>query len=89
MIYFMRVFENRLLRRIFGAKRDDVTRERRKLHEGELHDLCSSPNIVRVIKLRRMRCAGHVALMRERRRVYRVLVEKPEGKRPLGIPRHR
>jgi hypothetical protein len=84
-----RVFENRVLRRIFGPKRDDVNREGRKLHKGELNDLCSSPNIVRVIKLRRMRCVGNVALMRERRRIYRVLVEKPEGKRPLGRPRRR
>jgi len=85
----LRVFENRVLRRIFGPKRDDVTRKGRKLHKGELNDLYCSHNIVRVIKLRRMRWAGHVALMRERRRVYRALVEKSEGKRPLGRPRPR
>jgi len=77
------------LRRIFGHKRDEVTGEWRKLHNEELHDLYCSPNIVRVIKLRRMRWAGRVARMGERRGVYRVLVGKPEGKRPLGRPRHR
>ena len=85
----LRVFENRVLRRIFGPKRDEVTREWRKLHNEELNDLYSSPNIVRVIKLRRMRWAGHVAHMGERRRVYRILVGKREGKRPLGRPRCR
>jgi len=83
------VFENRVLRGIFGAKRDEVTGEWRKLHSEELNDLHCSPNIVRVIKSRRMRWEGHVARMGERRGVYRVLVGKPEGKRPLGRPRHR
>ena len=84
----LRVFENRVLR-IFGPKRDEVTREWRKLHNEELNDLYSSPNIVRVIRSRRMRREGHVACMREMRGVYRVLVGKPEGKRPLGRHRHR
>jgi len=83
------VFENRVLRGISGAKRDEVTGEWRKLHSEELNDLHCSPNIVRVIKSRRMRWEGHVARMGERRGVYRVLVGKPEGKRPLGRPRHR
>jgi len=78
-----------VLRRIFGPKRDDLTREWRKLHNEELNDLYSSPNIVRVIKSRRMRWAGHVARMEERTGVYRVLVGKPEGRRPLGRPRRR
>jgi len=77
------------LRRIFGPKRDEVTREWRKLHNEELNDLYSSPNIVRAIKSRRMRWEGHVARMGERRGVYRFLVGKPEGKRPLGRPRCR
>jgi hypothetical protein len=72
-----------------GPKRDDVIREWRKLHNMELNDLYSSPNIVRAIKSRRMRWAGHVAWMGEERGVYRVLVGKPEGKNPLGIPRRR
>ena len=71
------MFENRVLRRIFGPKRDEVTREWRKLHNEELNDLYSTPNIVWVIKSRRMRWAGHVARIRERRGVYRVLVGKP------------
>jgi len=83
------VFENRVLRRIFEPKRDEVKGEWRKLHNDELNDLYSSPNIVRVVKSRRMRWAGHVARMGERRDVYRVLVGKPEGKRPLGRTRHR
>jgi hypothetical protein len=85
----LRVFENRVLRRIFGPKRDEVTAEWRKLHNGELNDLYSLPNIVQVIKSRRMRWAGHVARMGEGRVVYRVLVGKPEGRRPLGRPRRR
>ena len=85
----LRVFENRVLRRIFGPKRDELTREWRKLHNEELNDLYSSPNIVRVIKSRKMRWVVHVAPMGKRRDVYRVLVGKPEGKRPLGRTRRR
>ena len=85
----LRVFENRVLRRIFGPKRDEVTGEWRKLHNAELNNLYSSSNIVRVIKSRRMRWAGHVARMGDGRVVYRVLVGKPEGRRPLGRPRRR
>ena len=85
----LRVFENRVLRRIFGAKRDEVKREWRKLNNDEINDLYSSPNIVRVTKSRIVRWAVHVALMGERRGVYRVLVGKPERKRPLWRPRHR
>ena len=80
----LRVSENRVLRRVFGPKRDGVTGEWRKLHNEELNDLYCSPNIVRGIKSRRLRWAGQVARMGERRGVYRVLVGKPEGKRPLG-----
>jgi hypothetical protein len=83
------VFENRVLRLTYGLKRDEVVREWRKLHSEELHDLYLSPNILRVIKSRRMRRTGHVARLGEERRVYRVLVGKSEGKRPLGRPRHR
>ena len=79
--------ENRVLRRVFGPKRDEVTGEWRKLHNEELMDLYSLPNIVRVVKLR-MRWDGHVARMGEGIGVHRVLVGKPEGKRPLGRPRH-
>ena len=85
----LRVFEKRVLRRVFGPKRDEVTGEWRKLHNEELSDLYSSPNIVRVVKSRRMRWAGHVARTGEGRGVHRVLVEKLEGKRPLRRPRHR
>jgi len=85
----LRVFENRVLRGIFGSKRDEATGEWRKLHNEELNDLYCSPNIVRGIKWRIMRWAGHVACVRERRGVYRVLVGKPEEKRPLGRPRRR
>ena len=85
----LRVFENMVLRRMFGPRRDEVKGEWRRLHNEELNDLHSSPNIVRVIKSRRMRWVGHVARMGEERGVYRVLVGKPEGKRPLGIPRRR
>jgi hypothetical protein len=81
----LRVFENRVLR-IFGPKREEDG-SCRKLHNDELHSLYSSPNIVRVIKSRRMRWAGHVARMGEERGVYRVLVGRPEGKRPLVRPR--
>ena len=81
------VFENRVLRRIFWPNREEVTGEWRKLHNEELNDLYYSPNIVRVVKSRRMRWAGHVARMEERRGIYRVLVGKPEGKRPRGRPR--
>jgi hypothetical protein len=84
----LRVFENRVLRRIFGPKREEDG-SWRKLHNDELHNLYSSPNIVRVMKSRRMRWAGYVALMGEGRVVYRVLVWRPEGKRPLGRPRRR
>jgi len=85
----LRVFESKVLRRIFGPRRDEVTGEWRRLHNEELNDLYSSPNIVRVIKSRRIRWAGHVARMGEERGVYRVLVGKPEGKRPLERPRRR
>ena len=85
----LRVFENKVLRKIFGPKRDEVAGERGKVHNEELNDLHCSPNIVRVRKSRRIRWAGHVARMGERRDIYRVLVEKPEGKRPLGRPRRR
>ena len=78
-----------MFRRIFGPRRDEVTGEWRRLHNEELNDLYCSPNIVRVIKSRRMRWTGHVACMGEERGVYRVLVGKPEGKRPLGRPRRR
>jgi hypothetical protein len=85
----LRVFESRVLRRIFGPKRDEVTGEWRRLHNEELNDLYSSPNIVRVVKSRRMRWAGHVARMGEGRGAYRILVGRPEGRRPLGRPRCR
>jgi len=85
----LRVFENRVLRRVFWHKRDEVTGEWRKLHNEEHSDLYSLPNIVRVVKSRIMRWAGHVARIREGRGVHRVLVGKPEGKRQLGRPRRR
>ena len=83
------MFQNRVLRRVFGPKRDEVTGEWRKMHNEELNDLYSLPNIVWVVKSRRMRRAWHVARMGEDRGVHGVLVGKPEGKRPLGRPRHR
>jgi transcription termination factor 2 len=80
---YRKVFENRVLRRIFGPKRDEVTGSWRKLHKEEL------PSIIRMIKSRRMRWAGHIARMGQKRNAYRILVGKPEGKRPLGRPRRR
>jgi hypothetical protein len=85
----LRVFENRVLRKIFGTKRDGVTGELGKLHNEELYNLYTSPSIIRIIKSRRMRWTGHVERMGEKRNVYRLLVGKPEGKRLLGRPRHR
>jgi hypothetical protein len=85
----LRVFENRVLRRIFGRKRDEVTGGWRKLHNEELHDLYYSPCIVRVIKVMRMRWAGNVARMGEVRGAYNILVGRSEGRRPLGRPRRR
>jgi hypothetical protein len=83
------VFENRVLRSIFGPERDEVTGEWRKLHNEELHDMYSLPSIIRIIKTRRMGCVGHVARIGEKRNAYRLLVAKPEGRRPLGRPRCR
>jgi hypothetical protein len=83
------IYKNRVLRRIFGQKRDEVTGEWRKLHNAELRDLNSSPSIMRIIKSRRMRWSGHVARMGRKRNAYRLLVGKPEGKRQLGRPRRR
>jgi hypothetical protein len=83
----VRVFENRVLRRIFGPKRDEVTREWRKLHNEELHDLYPLPSLFRIIKSKRMRWA--CSMNGEKRNVYRLLVRKPMGKRPLGRLRHR
>jgi hypothetical protein len=83
------VFENRVLRRTFGHKRDKVTRGWRKLYKEELHNLYSSPIIFSIMKSRRMRLAGHVARMGKKRNAYRLLAGKPEGKRPLGRPRRR
>jgi hypothetical protein len=85
----LRVFENRVLRRIFGPTRDGVTGGWRKLHNEGIHNLYSSPSIIRIIKSRRMRWAGHVARMGEKRNAYRLLVGNPEEKRPLGRPRRR
>jgi hypothetical protein len=87
--YRLREFKSRVLRRIFGSKRDEVTGEWRRLHNEELNDVYSSPNINRVIKSRRMRWVGHVACMGEGRGAYRIFVGRPEGRRPLGRPRHR
>jgi hypothetical protein len=83
------VFENSVLRRIFGPKRDEVTGDWRKLHNEELHNLYSSPDIIRQVKSRRLRWAGYVTRMGEDRKVYKVLVGKPEGRRPLGRPSSR
>jgi hypothetical protein len=83
------VFENRVLRRIFGPKRDGVTGGWRKLHNEELHNLYFSPSIIRIIRIRIMRWAGYVARIGEKMNVYRLLVGKPEGKRQLGRPRRR
>jgi hypothetical protein len=85
----LRVFENSVLRRVFGPKRNEVTGKWRRLHKEELNDLYSSPNIVRVIKSRRMRWVGHVSRMGEGRGAYRILVGRPEGRRPLERPRRR
>ena len=85
----LRVFENMVLRRILGPRRDELTEEWKRLHNEELNDLYSAPNYMRVIKSRRMRWAGHVARMGEERVVYRVLLGKPEARRPLGRPRRR
>jgi hypothetical protein len=85
----LRVFENRVLRRIFGPKRDEATGGWRKLHNEELHGLYSSPSIVRVVKARRMRWAGYVARMGEVRGAYNIFVGRPEGRIPLGRPRRR
>jgi hypothetical protein len=85
----LRVFENRVLRRIFVPKRDEVTGGWRKLHNEKLHGLYSSPSIVRVIKARRVRWVGHVARIGELRGAYNILVGRPEGRRPLGRPRRR
>jgi hypothetical protein len=85
----LRVFENSVLRRVFGPKRDEVTGKWRNLRNEELNDLYSLPNIAWVVKLRKMRWAGHVARMGEKRGVHRGLVGKPEGKSPLGRPRRR
>ena len=85
----LRVFENKVLRKIFGAKKDDITGEWRKLHNAQLHVLYSSPNIIRDLKSILLRWAGHVARMEQSRNAYRVLVGKPEGERPLGRPRRR
>jgi hypothetical protein len=87
--YRLRIFENRVLGRIFGPERDEVTGDSRKLHNEGLHNLYSPPNIIRIIKPRRMRWAGHVVRMGEKRNAYRILVGKPEGNRPLGRSRRR
>jgi hypothetical protein len=85
----LRVYENKVLRRIFGLTRDEVTGEWRRLHNKELYAMYSSANIIRVIKSRRLRWAGHVARMGEKRGAYRILMGKPEGRKPLQRPRHR
>ena len=83
------MFEHKVLRKIFGAKRGEITGEWRRLHNAELHALYTSPNIIRNLKSRRLRWARHVAHMEHFRNAYRVLMGKPEGKKPLGRPRHR
>jgi hypothetical protein len=83
------VFENRVLRKILGPKSDEVTEKWRRLHNEELYALYSSPNVIRIIKSRRLRWAGYIARMGDRRGAYRVLVGKPERRRPLGRPRRR
>jgi hypothetical protein len=83
------VFQNRVLRRIFGPKRNEERGDGRKLRNEELHNLYSSPSIIRMIKSRRMRLAGHLLRMGETRKAYRILVGRPEGKGPLGRPRYR
>ena len=85
----LRMFENKVLRKIFGTKKDEIAGEWRKLHNAELHACYSSPNITGSLKSRRLRWAGHVARMEQSRNAYRVLVGKPEGKRPLRRPRGR
>jgi hypothetical protein len=85
----LRLLENRVLKRIFGPKKEEVIGEWRRLHNEELNDLYSSPNIIWVTKSRRMRWAGHVARMGEGRGAYRILMGRPEGRRQLGRPRHR
>ena len=85
----LRVFENKVLRKIFGAKRDEITGEWRKLHNAELHALYTSPNIIRNLKLSRLIWAGYVARMEQFRNAHRDLVGKPESKRLLGQPRRR
>jgi hypothetical protein len=83
------VVENRVLRKIFGPKRDEIRGELRRLHNEELNDLCCPPNIIQMIKSRRMGWNGHVARMGERRGMYRGLVGKLDGERPLGRPGRR
>ena len=83
------MFGNKVLRKIYGPKRDEMTGEWRRLHNEELHGLYDSPDVVRIMKSRRLRWAGHVARMGEKRRLYSIVVGKPEGKRPLGRPRRR
>ena len=87
--HILRVFENKVLRKIFGAKRDEFAKEWRKLHNSELHAFYSSPDIIRNLKSRRLRWAGHVARMEQSRNAYRVLVGKPLEKIPLGRLRRR
>jgi hypothetical protein len=85
----LRVFENRVLRRIFGPRRDEVTGDWRKLHNEKLHNLYSSPNIIRMVKSRTMIWVGHVARKGTKRNAYRILIGKPEGRKPLGRRRRR